>query len=190
MPRTLVFTQATSARGLCFKPAAGTGATCLFPPIPAGTVSDLSDVLGQIWQLSQVWIGRLHPFPGIILPTQAPSFQMNYGTIFSNAGASRGHLTVMLVGQGITLRCSRNHHLVPTALSRENALHCCLPAGNKSKPPASRINLPDKTNCNMKEISQANSLCSRRKQPKAQMKSTALTLYTDHWKTSKYDEDS
>lgn len=68
MSCTLVFTQAFSARGLRFKPVAGTGATCLFPPVPAGTVNGLGDVPGQIWQLSQVWIGWLHPFPGITLP--------------------------------------------------------------------------------------------------------------------------
>jgi len=84
-----------------------------------------------MWQLSWVWIGRLHPFPGITPPVQAPSFPINHRAIFSSARASRGHLTVTLVGQGITLRCSRNDHLFPTALSRK--LTALLPASWKQK---------------------------------------------------------
>lgn len=102
-------------------------------------------------------------FPGINPPTQAPSFQINHRNIFSNARSSHSDLTATLVWQGITLRLSRNHHLVPTALSVENSLSCCLPAGNKSKPPASGMDLPDKTNCNQKEISQANSPLQQKK---------------------------
>lgn len=107
---------------------------CPFPPVPARTVCGLSDVPGQMRQLSQVWIGRLCPFPGITLPTQAPSFQINHRTVLSNAGASRGHLTVTPVGQGTTLRHSRSH---------QTSLHCHLPAGNESKPLSSQMNLPD-----------------------------------------------
>lgn len=61
---------------LCNRPhiklGSGTGA-----PVPAGTVSGLSDVPVQTQQLSQVWTGQLQPFPGITLPMQAPSFQTN-----------------------------------------------------------------------------------------------------------------
>lgn len=77
-----------------------------------------------------------------------------------------------LGGQGSTLRCSKTtrHSVYFQLLSLENSLCSSLSAGKKSKIPPSKMDLPYQKYCNMKEISQANSLCSRRKQPKAQMK--------------------
>lgn len=58
-------------------------------------------------------------------PYTNPSFQINHWTVFSNAGASHGHLMVMLVGQGI------NCYLVLTVLNRK--LTALLPASWKQE---------------------------------------------------------
>lgn len=131
-PHTLVFAQAISARGLHFKSVAGTGATCVYshPYLPEQSTASVMS-LGKFGSCLGYGLAGWHSFPGITQPTQAPYFQINHRTIFSNAGASRGHLTMMLVGQGITLKRPRNHHLVPTALSRK--LTVLLPASWKQK---------------------------------------------------------
>lgn len=127
-------------------------------------LSNLAAVLG--------WIGWPCPKPGVTLPAQPPSFQINHGSICCNAGPSHSHLTTTWGDREAPWDVPKTtrHSVYFQLLSLENSLCYSLSAGNKSKIPPSKMDLPYKKYCNMKEISQANSLCSRRKQPKAQMK--------------------